>query len=135
MTHNVSQSITELLGEASINALFTDTTHAKGLPGKAYGEDFYAIEQRELFPKVWCVAGVASDLPNKGDMRPVDIAGWPVLLLRDGAGDLKAFYKRVPASSHASGNRALQSAGNCLPLACMALRSRRRAVAHSSDRG
>lgn len=92
MTHNVSQSITELLGEVSINALFTETTRAKGLPGKAYGEDFYAIEQRELFPKVWCVAGVASDLPDKGDMRPVDIAGWPVLLLRDDAGDLKAFY-------------------------------------------
>ena len=88
----VQLGIEDLIDESAIRALFTDTPHAKGLPGKAYGADFYEVEQRELFPKVWCVAGVVSDLPKSGDMVPVEIAGWPVLLLRDQAGELKAFH-------------------------------------------
>ena len=84
--------IDELLDESATSALYTETPQARGLPGKAYGADFYALEQRELFPKIWCAAGVASDLPARGDMLPVEIAGWPVLLLRDHAGELKAFH-------------------------------------------
>lgn len=85
-------SMDDVIDEMSIRALFADTTVARGLPGKAYGADFYTVEQRELFPKAWCVAGIVSDLPNIGDMTPVEIAGWPVLLLRDGNGDLKGFH-------------------------------------------
>jgi len=87
-----ASDIDKLLGDGGLDGLSRETLQATGLPGKAYGATFYEIEQRALFPKIWCAAGVASDLPNPGDMRPSNIAGWPVLLLRDDAGELKAFH-------------------------------------------
>jgi choline monooxygenase len=65
---------------------------AQGLPGAFYGEDFYALEQRTLFPRSWCAVSVASAIPEPGDVLPVDLAGWPLLLLRNRAGELRAFH-------------------------------------------
>jgi len=91
-TSATESNLDQLLGNRGLEALSRETLQATGLPGKAYGAAFYEVEQSALFPKPWCAAGVASDLPHPGDMRPVDIAGWPVLLLRDAAGELKAFH-------------------------------------------
>ena len=87
-----SLSIGDFLDDASARGLNADTSNARGLPGKAYGADFYILEQRELFPKMWCVAAVVSDLRSAGDMLPVEIAGWPVLILRDQSEELRAFH-------------------------------------------
>ena len=75
-----------------VERLSVDIAQARGLPGAAYGADFYSIEQRKLFPRVWCVAGFASELENAGDVKPVDLAGWPVLLVRDTEGEIRAFH-------------------------------------------
>lgn len=65
---------------------------ARGLPGAFYGEDFYALEQRALFPRGWSPVSVASAIPDPGDVLPVDLAGWPIVLVRDRDGELKAFH-------------------------------------------
>ena len=74
-----------------IDAFFGKSLPAGGLPGRAYGQEFYAIEQRELFPKLWCQVGFVSELPLPGSVVPVELAGWPLLLLRDQQGDIKVF--------------------------------------------
>lgn len=63
-----------------------------GLPGAFYGADFHALEQQRLFPAGWCAVAVASSLPKPGDMLPVDLAGWPVLLVRGKDGGIAAFH-------------------------------------------
>jgi choline monooxygenase len=78
--------------EAASADLAQPAPWAKGLPGAFYGEDFYALEQRTLFPKSWCAVAVASALPEPGDILPVDLAGWPVLLVRNREGELNAFH-------------------------------------------
>jgi choline monooxygenase len=65
---------------------------ARGLPGAFYGEAFFALEQTTLFPKSWCAVSVASAVPEPGDVLPVDLAGWPILLVRNRDGELKAFH-------------------------------------------
>ena len=65
---------------------------AEGLPGRFYGEDFYRIEQERLFPRTWCAVAFASQLPEPGDMKPIDLAGWPILVLRDRDGEIRAFH-------------------------------------------
>jgi choline monooxygenase len=65
---------------------------AKGLPGAFYGDAFYGVEQRTLFPKSWCAVSVAAALAEPGDVLPVDLAGWPILLVRNREGDLRAFH-------------------------------------------
>ena len=91
-TNGAAGDVDRLLGSSRLEALFRETSNATGLPGKAYSGAFYEVEQTALFPKVWCAAAVASELPHAGDMLPVDIAGWPVLLLRNETGELKAFH-------------------------------------------
>jgi choline monooxygenase len=65
---------------------------AEGLPGKFYGEPFYRLEQDRLFARSWCAVAFASQLPNPGDMQPIDLAGWPIVIVRDKDGEIRAFH-------------------------------------------
>ena len=73
--------------------LFQPTGRAQGLPGQVYTDpEFFALERRLTFSRNWVCAGVTSDIPNIGDQIPFDLAGMPILLLRDGQGDIRAFH-------------------------------------------
>ncbi len=63
-----------------------------GLPGSAYSEGFYKLEQREFFPRTWCAIAVGSQVPRPGDVIPIDLAGWPLLLVRNQSGQIKVFH-------------------------------------------
>ena len=65
---------------------------ARGLPGRAYGADFYELEQHQVVPKVWCTLARSSDVPNPGDVAPVELAGWPLLVVRDAAAEIRVFH-------------------------------------------
>jgi choline monooxygenase len=65
---------------------------AEGLPGDYYGADFYRREQRALFPRTWAAVAVGAKIPNPGDVLPVDLAGWPLLLVRKADGEVAAFH-------------------------------------------
>ncbi len=65
---------------------------AEGLPGLFYGEAFYALEQERLFPRGWCAVTVGAAIPNAGDIVPIDVAGWPIIVLRDRDGAIRAFH-------------------------------------------
>jgi choline monooxygenase len=64
-----------------------------GLWADAYtNPDFLELERQTLFTNHWVCVGLASDVANPGDMRPVDVAGMPVVLVRDRQGTLRAFH-------------------------------------------
>jgi choline monooxygenase len=65
---------------------------AEGLPGCFYGEEFFALEQKRLFPRSWCAVTVGARIPNAGDMAPIDLAGWSVLVVRGKDGEIRAFH-------------------------------------------
>lgn len=65
---------------------------AEGLPGYYYGSEFYRIEQQALFPRTWAAIAVGAQIPAPGDALPVDLAGWPLLLVRKGDGAVAAFH-------------------------------------------
>jgi choline monooxygenase len=73
-------------------ALDRPLAEAEGLAGRFYGEDFYKLEQRSVFPKSWCAIAVGALLPNAGDLLPIDLAGWPILLTRTADGTIRAFH-------------------------------------------
>jgi len=84
--------ITPAAIRAAREALARPTQLAEGLPGAFYGAEFYAIERRTLFARTWCAVTVGAALPNVGDLLPVDLAGWPILLLRGRDGQIQAFH-------------------------------------------
>ncbi len=53
--------------------------------------DVYALERRAVFGDSWLVAGRAADAADPGSYLTADIAGEPVVVVRDEAGVLRAF--------------------------------------------
>jgi phenylpropionate dioxygenase-like ring-hydroxylating dioxygenase large terminal subunit len=82
----------DFVSKAEIRALYRPTAKAEGLPARAYREGFYRVEQEQLFPRAWCAVGVASEIPSPGDAMPVDLAGWPLALVRQRDGNIAAFH-------------------------------------------
>ena len=84
--------LSDFLSEAEIAALLRPTADATGLPGRAYNPEFYELERHRLFPRTWCAVAFASDIQDSGDAVPVELAGWPLIVLRDKAGEINAFH-------------------------------------------
>jgi len=85
--------IENILSPGAIEALMRPTGKATGLPSAAYTDpQFLALEEQHLFAPSWIYAGRAAELAQPGDIRPVRIAGQPVLLLRNRGGEIKAFH-------------------------------------------
>lgn len=74
---------------------FLDTGSAfrAGLPAAVYTDpEFHKIENRTVFQRNWVFAGFAHEQERPGDLKPVTIAGQPVLLIRDKSGDICAYH-------------------------------------------
>lgn len=64
---------------------------AQAMPVSVYtSPDFLALEQSEIFAKSWICAGRADSLKNSGDYLTIEIAGEPIIVLRDQNGTLRA---------------------------------------------
>ncbi|MEL0110317.1 MAG: DUF1989 domain-containing protein, partial [Rickettsiales bacterium] len=62
------------------------------LPPWCYTDEaFHRIEIERVFMKVWNFVGRGDLLPNAGDFLATDVAGIPIFLTRNGAGEIKAF--------------------------------------------
>jgi len=56
-----------------------------GLSAAAYNSaDYLEQERKTVFAQSWVCVGLASDVPNPGDVYPTDVAGMPIVLVRDG---------------------------------------------------
>ncbi|WP_228126606.1 aromatic ring-hydroxylating oxygenase subunit alpha [Candidatus Viadribacter manganicus] len=75
-------------------ALRAPIEEARGLPGRAYSAGFYELEQRALFPRTWAVIGMGADLPEPGDAFPVDLAGSPLVMVRQKDGAIRVFHNQ-----------------------------------------
>ncbi len=65
----------------------------RGLPAFAYtSADFFAKEAASLFPDSWTFVGFAHELRQAGDVIPITLAGTPLLMLRDEAGEVRVFH-------------------------------------------
>jgi choline monooxygenase len=82
-----------MLNRSLFKAFDADQPLAHGLPGEAYiGEAFMRAEFATLFQDNWIFAACAHQLPRAGDVRPVEVAGLPLFLVRDSEGEIRAFH-------------------------------------------
>ena len=62
------------------------------LPPWCYtSREFYEREVREIFMKVWNLVGRAEQIPGPGDYIALELAGVPVIILRDENREVRAF--------------------------------------------
>ena len=75
------------------SVIHLDDYRPPGLPADAYTSSRYFNQERKtVFSQYWVCVGLASDLPHPGDVYPVEVAGLPMVLVRDRAGKLRAFH-------------------------------------------
>ena len=87
------QALAHFLPEAAVTKLFQPTGSAIGMPGRVYTDPaFFDLERKLTFSRNWICAGVISDVPNPGDQMPFDLAGMPILVVRDNDGAIRAFH-------------------------------------------
>jgi choline monooxygenase len=66
---------------------------AHGLPGEAYTSDsFMQLEHEQLFANHWVFVGYAHQLAQSGDVKPIQVGGLPLFVLRDQQGRIVVFH-------------------------------------------
>ena len=81
------------LGQAALDGLARPLESATGLPAAAYADEDYArLEAQQLFARTWVCVGFDHDLPDPGDVLPIELAGVPIVLVRGRDGIVRAFH-------------------------------------------
>jgi choline monooxygenase len=93
----------------------TPLLEASALPASCYtSEAFFTAEIAAIHRRNWFFVGLASELAAPGDYRTIETVGGPALLLRDGAGTLRAFAN---VCRH-RGSLLLEGSGRVRSIAC-----------------
>ena len=65
----------------------------RGLPNACYRDpEAHLLEAHSLFARTWTCIGVGADIPEPGDVLPVELAGMPLVLVRDRTGAINGFH-------------------------------------------
>ena len=65
-------------------------------PSRYYSREYMEREWKELWPKVWLLAGVESDIPEDGDYFVFEIGAEQFVVVRQEDRSIKAFYNVCP---------------------------------------
>ena len=85
--------IYNIIEKKKLDVVNNSIEKAHGLPNECYtSKDYTLIERKKLFEDKWIVAGVASSIPEIGDVKPIDILGMPILILRNKQNEVKVFH-------------------------------------------
>jgi choline monooxygenase len=89
----MGRSLQDVIGAEALASFHKPGPVAHGLPSTAYTSDeFFALENDRLFRNAWVFAAFAHDLAKPGDAIPVTVAGRPILIVRNAAGNLSVFH-------------------------------------------
>jgi phenylpropionate dioxygenase-like ring-hydroxylating dioxygenase large terminal subunit len=72
-------------------------------------EELFSIEREQFFGNTWNFVGHASQMPQAGDFLSLDLAGRPLLLVRQANGTIGGFYNRC---AHKGAQLVSDSCGN-----------------------
>ncbi len=62
------------------------------VPAADYSEEFHRLEMERLWPRVWQIACREEEIPNVGDYVNYEIGDESILIVRNTADSIKAFY-------------------------------------------
>ena len=57
-----------------------------------HDQTIYKLERERIFKREWLYAAHTAEIPEAGDFVTTELAGYPVLILRDASGEIRAFY-------------------------------------------
>src|SRR5262249_22303456 len=93
---------------------FVPVERARTLPGSWYADAaHHALEIDRVFRRSWVGVGLADDVAAPGSYLAADVGPIPVVIVRDDAGNLRAFlnacrHRGAPVAYGSGSSRALQ---------------------------
>jgi hypothetical protein len=109
------------------------------MPRSVYtSPEFMKLEIEKIFAREWLCAGRASALAHPGDYLTMEIAGYPIIILRDRDGGPAGAVERLPAPDVDAARGPGQHPRHQLPLPRLDLQPRRqhaRRAGHDVERG
>jgi len=78
---------------SALDAVRQPLAAAKGMPNAAYDDPaLFEFERDHVLGKSWVGLAFASEVPDKGFVKPVDFMGLPLVIMRSRKGELKVFH-------------------------------------------
>ena len=85
--------IYKIIEKKKLDVVKQTISKAHGLPNECYtNKEYSLIERKKLFEDKWTVIGTASSLPKTGDVKPFDLLGLPLLIVRNKKNKIKVFH-------------------------------------------
>ena len=85
--------IYKIIDKKKIEVVKKPINKAHGLPNECYtNKEYTLIERKKLFEDKWTVIGTASSLPNAGYVKPFDLLGLPLVIIRNKKNKIKVFH-------------------------------------------
>jgi choline monooxygenase len=85
--------IYKIIEKDKLDVVNKSIEQSHGLPNECYTSEKYTkLERKKLFEDKWVVIGVGSSIPNKGDAKPFDLLGIPIIILRDKQNKIRVFH-------------------------------------------
>ena len=101
--------IYNIIDKRKLDVVNKPINKAHGLPNECYtNKEYTLIERKKLFEDKWTIIGTASSVPKIGDVKPFDLLGLPLLIVRNKKNKIKVFHN---VCSH-RGLKLVSKAGN-----------------------
>jgi phenylpropionate dioxygenase-like ring-hydroxylating dioxygenase large terminal subunit len=84
-------------------------------PSRYYSREWMEKENELLWPRVWLIAGVVSDIPEEGDYTTFEIGRESIIVVRQRDGSIRAFFNVCP---HRGNRIALNERGSVEVFTC-----------------
>lgn len=85
--------VKQLIGSQGFEQTFLPIEQASGLPNQAYwSQEWLMLEQQRVFQRSWVFAGAGAQIPGVGDIKPIEIGGAPLVLVRGSDHRIRAFH-------------------------------------------
>jgi carnitine monooxygenase subunit len=84
-------------------------------PSRYYSREFMELEAQKLWPRVWLLAGVVSDIPEEGDYFVFTVGPEQIVVVRQADQSIKAFFN---ACSHRGNRICMNERGSVAKFTC-----------------
>ena len=83
---------TNKLDLSNLDDVLTSTDKAKGLPNQHYvDQEVFEEEKQAILFDNWSAIGTGKDIPNHGDVKPINFVGMPLIMVRDSDSNINVF--------------------------------------------
>ena len=89
----MEKEIYKIIDKEKLDIVNNSIEKAHGLPNECYLNGPYSkIERKKIFEDKWVTIGVASSVPNPGDIKTFDLLGIPLIIIRDKKHQVRVFH-------------------------------------------